>query len=73
MRVAASQTKWMLGESQRVLRNKRRYPRPRSGKEAYIEIKPAATEERSWEPGYVVVQTAGSHARVAPVLGIHRR
>jgi hypothetical protein len=38
-----------------------------------IEIKPAATGERSWDPEYVVVQTAGSHAHVAPVLGIRRR
>lgn len=36
--------------SQRVLRNRRRCPRPRSGEEAYIEIKPAAPGERSGSP-----------------------
>lgn len=47
---AASQTKWKLEGSQCVLRNRRRYPMPRSGEEAYIEIKPAATGERSGSP-----------------------
>lgn len=49
-RVAASQTKWKLEGSQCVLRNRRRYPMPRSGEGAYIEIKPAATGERSGSP-----------------------
>lgn len=64
-RVAASQTKWMLERVSARVTQQKAQPK------AAIERRGLHWDqawERSGRPGYVVVQTAGSHAHVAPVL-----